>query len=173
MLSAEGYTISMSNRSLLKEWRLSWNRSLRQFLRRRVRTAVDIDDLAQETYLRLLRAPNLGEVRNPQAYLLKVASHVFLEWRDQQPPAEFVVTVDDQQLTDETSPELEVEANVSQARLEKTLAAVSPLMRAVLLLKLRDEKSAQQIAQELDITPRQVKRYLARGYALLHAALEN
>ena len=72
-------------------------------------------------------APDLGEVRNPQAYLLKVASHVVLEWRDQQPPAEYVVTVDDQQLTDETSPELEVEATVSQARLEKTLATASPL----------------------------------------------
>jgi RNA polymerase sigma factor (sigma-70 family) len=163
----------MTNRSLLRQWRSSWNRSLRQFLGRRVRTAVDIDDLAQETYLRLLRAPDLGEVRNPQAYLLKVASHVFLEWRDQQPPAQAVVDLDDQQLTDETSPELEFEASVSQARVEQTLDALAPLMRAVLLLKLRDEKSAQQIAQELDITPRQVKRYLARGYALLHAALEN
>jgi RNA polymerase sigma-70 factor (ECF subfamily) len=163
----------MTNRTLLRQWRTSWHRSLRQFLGRRVHAAVDIDDLAQETYLRLLRAPDLSEVRNPQAYLLKVASHVFLEWRDQQPPAQVVLDVDDQQLTDETSPELEVEASVSQARLEQTLAAVSPVMRAVLLLKLRDEKSAQQIAQELDLTPRQVKRYLARGYALLHAALEN
>lgn len=163
----------MTNRSLIKEWRQSWNRSLLLFLGRRVRKPVDVEDLAQETYLRLLRAPNLGEVRNPQAYLLRVASHVVLEWRDQQLPAQAVVALEEQPLTDESSPELEVEAAVSQARLERTLASVSPMMRAVLLLKLRDEKSGQQIAQELDITPRQVKRYLARGYALLHAALEN
>ncbi|HEV7714318.1 MAG TPA: sigma factor, partial [Steroidobacteraceae bacterium] len=75
----------MSNGSLLVGWRRRWNRSLFQFLGRRVRAAVDIEDLAQETYLRLLRARDLSEVRNPQAYLLRVASHVVLEWRDHQP----------------------------------------------------------------------------------------
>ena len=75
----------MPNRSLLIEWRKRWNRSLFQFLRRRVRSSVDVQDLAQETYLRLFRARDLDEVRNPLAYLLQVASHVALEWCDQQP----------------------------------------------------------------------------------------
>ena len=164
----------MTNRSLLKEWRRHWNRSLLQFLGRRVRASVDIEDLAQETYLRLLRARDLGEVQNPQAYLLKVASHVVLEWRERLPPLDRIEVMDEHtQLADEASPELEVEATLSQARLEKTLASLSPVMRAVLLLRLRDERSCQQIAQELDLTPRQVKRYLARGYALLHETLEN
>ena len=44
----------MSNRSLLLGWRQRRNRNLFQFLSRRVRAAVDIEDLAQETYLRLL-----------------------------------------------------------------------------------------------------------------------
>jgi RNA polymerase sigma factor (sigma-70 family) len=164
----------MSNRSLLKEWRRNWNRNLMQFLGRRVRAAVDVEDLAQETYLRLLRARDLGEVQNPQAYLLTVASHVVLEWRERQTPVERMATTDEQhEIADESSPELEVEATLSQARLEKTLAAVSPVMRAVLLLRLRDEKSYQEITQELGITLRQVKRHLARGYALLHETLEN
>jgi hypothetical protein len=46
----------MSNKFLLVGWRRRWNRSLLQFLSRRVRAAVDIEDLAQETYLRLLSA---------------------------------------------------------------------------------------------------------------------
>jgi RNA polymerase sigma factor (sigma-70 family) len=163
----------MSNKSLLADWRHTWNRSLLRFLGKRVRAAVDIEDLAQETYLRLLRARNLGEIRNPQAYLFQVANHVVFEWRRQQLPRASTETVDDQRLVDESCPELEVEATLSQARLDHTLATVSPMMRAVLLLKLRDERSSQQISQELDITQRQVKRYLARGYALLHAALEN
>ena len=68
----------MPNGSMLAGWQQRWNRSLLQFLGRRVRSAVDIEDLAQETYLRLLRARDLGEVRNPQAYLLRVASHVLI-----------------------------------------------------------------------------------------------
>jgi len=49
----------MPNGTLLVGWRKRWNRSLLQFIGRRVRTSVDVEDLAQETYLRLLRARDL------------------------------------------------------------------------------------------------------------------
>ena len=162
----------MSNRSLLIEWRERWNRSLFQFLRRRVRSSVDVQDLAQETYLRLLRARDLSEVRNPQAYLLQVASHVALEWCDRQPRGDSMVVLDEDMLVDSQLPELELDARLSQRRLEETLASVSPMMRAVLLLKLRDERSYQEIAAELRLTDRQVRRYLARGYERLRLAME-
>jgi RNA polymerase sigma factor (sigma-70 family) len=163
----------MSNGPMLAGWQQRWNRSLLRFLGRRVRSKVDIEDLAQETYLRLLRARDLGEVRNPQAYLLRVASHVLVEWRDNEPRPESLVTVDDDLLIDDSSPQFELEASISQERLNHTLATVSPTMRAVLLLRLRDERSCQDIARELDITLRQVRRYLARGYERLRTALEN
>ena len=57
----------MSDHSLLAGWRNRWNRNLLRFLGRRVRAPVDIEDLAQETYLRLLRAPDLREVKNPSS----------------------------------------------------------------------------------------------------------
>src|ERR1700691_1137101 len=163
----------MSNGSLLVGWQQRWNRSLLRFLGRRVRARVDIEDLAQETYLRLLRARDLGDVRNPQAYLLRVASYVLLEWRDDQPHAESLVATDDDLLIDDSDPESELEASLSQECLDHTLAAASPLMRAVLLLRLRDERSCKEIAQDLDITLRQVRRYLARGYEQLRTALED
>jgi RNA polymerase sigma factor (sigma-70 family) len=163
----------MSNASMLVGWQQRWNRSLLRFLGRRVRATVDIEDLAQETYLRLLRARDLGEVRNPQAYLLRVASHVLLEWRDHQPNAESLVPMDEDLLVDDCPPEFELDASLSQERLNHTLATASPIMRAVLLLRLRDERSCKDIARELDITLRQVRRYLARGYERLRTALEN
>lgn len=161
----------MSNESLLLGWRTRWNRKLLQFLGRRVPAAVDIEDLAQETYLRLLRAPDLAEIRNPQAYLLRVASHVISEWRNRLAPME-PLSEDHGMLIDECGPELDLEASLSQERVTRTLADVSPLMRAVLLLRLRDEYSYKAIAAELGITPRQVHRYLARGYDKLRSALE-
>src|ERR1044071_8666293 len=91
----------MSNNSLLAGWRQKWNKSLFQFLGRRGRTRVDIEDLAQETYLRLLRARDLGDVRNPQAYLLRVASHVVSEWRNHHPPEEMFEGLDDNALVDD------------------------------------------------------------------------
>src|SRR3569833_4622682 len=117
----------MSNRSLLVEWRERWNRRLFQFLRRRVRTSVDVQDLAQETYLRLLRSRDLSEVRNPEAYLLQVAKHVTLEWCDYQPLPESLVELDEELLIDEHLPKHKQEARISEKRLEQTLAAVSPM----------------------------------------------
>lgn len=162
----------MHDPSLLLEWRQRWNQRLFQFLRRRLGSSVDVQDLAQETYLRLLRADDLTQVRNPLAYLLQVASHVALEWRNRQSRSDAMVALDEDMLVDRQLPELELDARLSQRRLEETLASVSPMMRAVLLLKLRDERSNQEIAVELRITDRQVRRYLARGYERLRLALE-
>jgi RNA polymerase sigma factor (sigma-70 family) len=162
----------MHNRSLLLEWRQRWNRSLFQFLRRRVRSSVDVQDLAQETYLRLLRAHDLSEVRNPLAYLLQVASHVALEWDDRQPRGDLMVVLEEDMLVDRQLPELELDARLSQQRLEKTLASISPMMRAVVLLRLRDERTYEEIAAQLRITDRQVRRYLERGYERLRLAIE-
>jgi RNA polymerase sigma factor (sigma-70 family) len=128
----------MHSRSLILEWRQRWNRSLFKFLRRRVRSSLDVQDLAQETYLRLLRAHDLGEVRNPQAYLLQVAKHVAMEWCDGQPHSDSMVALDEDMLVDSQQPELELDAALSQQRLDKLLHSVSPMMRAVLLLRLRD-----------------------------------
>ena len=162
----------MHDPSVLLAWRQRWNQRLFQFLRRRVRSSVDVQDLAQETYLRLLRANDLSQVRNPLAYLLQVASHVALEWRDRQARSDSMVALDEDMLVDGQLPELELDARLSLQRLEQTLSSVSPMMRAVLLLRLRDERSNQAIAAELRITDRQVRRYLARGYERLRMAME-
>src|SRR5882724_10617485 len=108
----------MPNGTLLVGWRKRWNRSLLQFIGRRVRASVDIEDLAQETYLRLLRARDLGDVRNPQAYLLRVASHVVSEWRDRLPPQEMLEAADESFLADGAVPELTLEVELSQALLD-------------------------------------------------------
>lgn len=162
----------MTNRSLLLEWRQRWNRSLVQFLKKRVRSTVDVQDLAQETYLRLLRARDLSDVRNPLAYLLQVANHVALDWGERQPRSGSMEPLEDQVLIDEQIPEIELDATMFQKRVDDTLAALPPMMRAVLLLRFREERSNQEIASDLNITPRQVRRYLARGYERLRSAVE-
>jgi RNA polymerase sigma factor (sigma-70 family) len=162
----------MSNHSIVIGWRQRWNRSLLQFLGRRVRRAFDIEDLAHETYLRLLRAKDLREVHNPQAYLLSVASHVVSEWREREPPAHQWVVMDENLLIDDHRPELAVDAHLSQAQLDQVLASLSPQTRAVVLLKCRDERSCKEIATELALTDRQVRRHLTRGYEILRRSLE-
>ena len=161
----------MSNGTLLLGWRKRWNRTLLMFIGRRVRAAVDIEDLAQETYLRLLRARDLHDVRSPQSYLLRVASHVVAEWRHRQPPEEMFEPLDEDFKLDERGPEFELEAELSQTRLDQALEEIAPLTRAVLILKFRDNHQCKQIAAELDLTNRQVRRHLTRGFEQLRGAL--
>jgi len=163
----------MANGVVLVGWRRRWNRSLLQFLGRRVRSTVEVEDLAQEIYLRLLRAPDLQQVRNPRAYLLRVAGNVVAEWRRQYPPMEAFSAEEEDGQVDECLPELTLDATLSEERLHRQLAQMSPMMRAVVLLRLRDEYSYKQVAQELDLTLRQVRRYLSRGYERLRNAMED
>ena len=52
-------------------------RQLRRFLSARMRgAAADVPDLIQEIFLRLLRIKDHEAIKNPQAYLFTVASHV-------------------------------------------------------------------------------------------------
>jgi len=162
----------MSNHAMLAAWRELWNQRLLRFLRRRAQ-AVDIEDLAQETYLRLLRLPDLRTVRNPKAYLLRVASHIASEWRHARPALELLSAIEENTLIEHVTPESELQAAVLHQRVSAVLADVTPMMRAVLLLRLRDGLSYKEIAEDLDLTDRQVRRYLERGYTRLRDVLES
>jgi RNA polymerase sigma-70 factor (ECF subfamily) len=136
-----------------------------------VRATVDVEDVAQETYLRLLRARDLDDVRYPQAYLLRVASHVVSEWRDRQPPQEMFEAVDENSLTDDAAPEFALEAELSQSLVEQALAEVSPMTRAVVLLRFRENRKCRDIARELQLTDRQVRRHLTRAFERLRKTI--
>src|SRR5262245_59940995 len=53
-----------------------YGRRLRQFLSVRLRNVHDVPDVAQEVFLRLLRVEKHEAIRNPEAYLFTVATHV-------------------------------------------------------------------------------------------------
>jgi RNA polymerase sigma-19 factor, ECF subfamily len=161
----------MSNGTLVTGWRKRWNRSLLRFIGRRVRAAVDIEDLAQETYLRLLRTRDLQGISNPQGYLMRVAAHVVAEWWNRRAPAEKLEGLNESFLIDERTPEFELDANLSQAVLNRALENIPALTRTILLLKYRESYQCKKIAQELELTERQVRRHLTRGVESLRGAM--
>src|SRR5688572_52911 len=55
--------------------------ALHAYLLRQLRNRQDAQDLAQEAYLRYLQLPNPGAVRNPAAYLFRIAFNLMTEWR--------------------------------------------------------------------------------------------
>ena len=148
-----------------------WNTGLTRFLERRVGTRVDAQDLAQEVYLRLLRAEQLDMVIEPQAYLYRVASNVAAEWRMRAAQSRPHSDAELATLVDATNPETLVDDALDHARFDAALSGLAPMLRAVLFLKLRDGMTHEQIARHLGITPRMVRRFLTTGYAQMRKRL--
>jgi DNA-directed RNA polymerase specialized sigma24 family protein len=70
-----------TKRAFLTDMEQTHGRQLRRFLSARMRgAAADVADLTQEIFLRLLRIENHETIRNPQAYLYTVASHVLHQY---------------------------------------------------------------------------------------------
>src|SRR5215469_14290746 len=66
----------MDSRSFVAAIAAQYGRRLRRFLSVRLRNVQDVPELAQEVFLRLLRVERHDAIRNPEAYLFTVASHV-------------------------------------------------------------------------------------------------
>ncbi len=74
---------------------------------------------------------NLADVRNPQAYLLRVASHAVSEWRDHQPPQEAFEPVEEGDLADEGGPELILEAGTGSLQ-TRCILELSPVISPIM-----------------------------------------
>jgi RNA polymerase sigma factor (sigma-70 family) len=79
--------------------------------------------------------------------------------------------IDEETLVVEAPPELALEAESWQASLNTALQEMSPVTRAVLLLKFRDNRRCSDIARDLGLTDRQVRRHLTRCYERLRRAM--
>ena len=72
---------SHKSHRLAAAWFEQFQPVIRQALKSRTSRDDDVDDLAREVYLRLLRVPEPELVLNPQGYLYRVALNVAEEWR--------------------------------------------------------------------------------------------
>lgn len=144
---------------------------LRRFVAARLRNAAaDAPDLMQEVYLRLLRIDDHESIRNPQAYLFTIASHVLHQHALRQSTALDAVDFADVesvlQADVETDPAARVEAEQVFEEVGRSLQNLSPKAYATLIFSRCEGLSLKQIGERLGVSRDQVKKYLAR--ALLH-----
>lgn len=147
------------------DWYDRWHSLVIKLLSNQVADRAEVQDMAQEVYLRLLRVDTLDLVRNPRAYLYRVAVNVAGEWRlraRQRKPHS------SQQLDELVSVE-QLERTLEESQtgeaVRRALAKLPPTWRQVLVLHCRDDMTYEQIAEHLGVTRRMVKRYVAKGYA--------
>lgn len=156
----------------IAEWARSWNAGLTRYLRRRLPGRIDPEDLAQEVYVRLLRVEQLEQIKEPQAYLYRVASNVAAEWRMRAVNARPHSDAELDHLVAASTPDSLLDDAQFAAQLDTALQTMTPMVRAVVYLKLREDMSHEEIAAHLGITTRMVRRYLTTGYAHLRERIE-
>ncbi|QKV55554.1 sigma-70 family RNA polymerase sigma factor [Comamonas antarctica] len=144
---------------------------LQSLLRKRLSNREDAADLAQDTFLRLLRAPvPQDEIREPRRYLATIAkglvTDLFRRRALERAYLEYLAG-----LPQALAPSAEDQLALQQTLLEvdRLLQGLPPKVRAAFVLAQFEELSYPEIAQRLGISLRTVSNYLAR--ALEHCCL--
>lgn len=148
-----------------------YRRALQRYLLRRLRKAQDVDDLAQEVYLRLLRHDESKCVHKPLAYLYGIASHVVANYHIDEGHDREHLRVDNE--TEETwakeqsnvvSDDLADRLNLQQ-QIERALALLPPTHAAVLVAHKRDGLSYGEVAKKLNLSIHTVEKYVTQAKA--------
>ena len=157
----------------LAEWFRQWRVPLRKFLTGKGAVPVaDLEDVAQEVFLRLMRYDRTELIEHPQAYLYKMASNVAAEWairwrysRPHDPRWLSGLLASDQ-------PELNCARGDAEQEIRRAINTLSPRQRAVLKLQFSEGLCHAEIAQRLGATQRSIKRILSKSYQKLRHELD-
>jgi len=138
---------------------------LKRFLRGRLLDPSEVEDVAQEAYLRVLRLAKVNFIHDPEAYLFRIAANVAYEYRiDQLGARQRNIEFREERIIpdeDQTSMEdaMHHQALVRQAM--QAMEGLSPQAKAAVTLYWRDGMSVKEVAATLHVTSHTVKKYLA------------
>lgn len=152
--------------SILRSF-LENERGLKRYLSRFLPRAQDVDDLAQETFLRAF-AEGGGQVNNPRAFLYRIARNLALNERDRMShrvttsmedfPDPAVLGASDQVSVEET-----VEGRRKMAIFAEAISALPPQCRQVFILRKIHGLSQKEVALRLGLSVSTVEKHLASG----------
>jgi RNA polymerase sigma-70 factor (ECF subfamily) len=136
-----------------------------------------IEDLAQEVFLRLIRAwPHFRGEAEVSTYVYRITLNVVRdEWSRQRGPAANWVPLDAEGVP-QPSVQPSVEHDISRRQLlglvRTALDQVSDVERSVLVLFHQEERTYEEIGRILDLPVNTVRTHLHRGRQKLRASLE-
>lgn len=140
--------------------------ALRAYLQARFAGFGEIDDIVQETYIRLCRSRATGEIHSAKALLFTTARNVALDAfrRRRARPVE-PLTIDAAARIPAEAPDAAESVSRRQELeiLGEAVAALPPQCREVMLRRYRDGATGKDIAEQLGLSPETVKVHLARG----------
>lgn len=169
---AQREPMKLPRETRLTDWFRDWRLPLRRYLlRRRGGSPADVDDIAQEVFLRLLRFDRTDLITNPQAYLYKVAANVSAEWSTRSRNRMHHSSDWLDELVCATTPEEKVNRQMSDRALTHALLALPLRHREILRLHFEEGLTYDEVAARLQLSRRIVKRDMSSAYAALRELL--
>jgi len=151
--------------------------ALHRYIERRIRQPGTALDLTQDIFERFLQIEDTDAVRNPQAYLYGIASHVVREALFREDKS--LVTYDSE-ATEEASEQLNqalpddmAERLSLQQDLKRALAKLPAMHRVVLLLVKRDGLSYAEAARRTHLNVSTVTNYVFEARAKVKMMLKD
>jgi RNA polymerase sigma factor (sigma-70 family) len=160
-------------RPSIAAWFDQYHDQLLRFLARSLGQDADAQDLAQEVFLRILRVEDPDLIQHPRAYLYRVAVNVIQEWRLRKQRFPIQDGLDLDQIPASGEPMTAMEASEQTQRVHAAVADLPATYRAVLMLRVTDGLTHDEVAERLGISPRMVKRYLIKAYARMRERLDD
>lgn len=127
---------------------------------------LDVDDVIQEMYARMLSAPALDTISYPRQYAIQVARGIVIDHvrRSQAVP---MTTGEDLDALDIATPDPGIEERLAYrediAQIVKALARLPKVCRDTLILRRVMGMSQKEAAQRLGVTEKVIEHSMARG----------
>jgi RNA polymerase sigma-70 factor (ECF subfamily) len=138
-------------------WLYSW-------LWRKLGSREDAAELAQDTFLRLLSCKPAETLQEPRAYLRTVAHGLMVNhWRRLELERAYLDALAVHPELEEPSPEQRALVLETLIRIDAMLDKLPPKVRQAFLLSQLDGLTYVQIAAELGVSDRMVKKYMAQA----------
>ena len=155
----------------------AYGAGLRRFLSIRLRRdSSDVPDIFQEIFVRLLRIKDHEAIRNPQAYLYTVATHVLHQYglkRSIGPETiDPLEVVSELQSVTAPDPADQVELQQQIADVGRALEKFSPRAYAVLVMYRCEGMTLAEIGKRLGVSHTMARKYLMRAIAFCDEYLE-
>jgi RNA polymerase sigma-70 factor (ECF subfamily) len=150
----------------------SYREELRRFVARQLNSRQEADDVVQDIYQELLRYPAREAIRNPRAWLWRIAWRVLNGAREARRKSRAHVAVDPKVIEEWANRSSVQTATSVETQLEaadELLAALNELpvpTQIAIVRSRRDGWSLEAIAQELGVSTHMVEKHITR--ALTH-----
>jgi len=137
---------------------------LQDWLRRKLGNHFDAADLAHDTFVRVLKAPERSQPEQPRAYLCTIAKGLLVDLarrRTLERAYHEVLAA----LPRQDVPSLEVQAIMKDAlfEMDQMLAGLGGKVREAFILSRFEGLPYREIARRMGISPRSVQTYVARA----------